>query len=62
MSEPALFDGYEAPPIAPGLSADRRRTLRQEAALMRRVHPLQLAVSACAEHLACERALRLRRR
>jgi hypothetical protein len=42
-SPPALFPGFDvptAPPIDPGLSADRRRTLRQRAAVEAGRHPL----------------------
>lgn len=44
MSEETLFPGYvpafPMPMMPPGLSADRKRTLRQRADVARGVHPL----------------------
>lgn len=43
MVEVPLFSGFEPPPVEepePGLSADRRRTLRQAEDIARGIHPL----------------------
>jgi len=43
MSEVPLFPGYEPPPVEErekGLSADRRRTMRQREAIRIGIHPL----------------------
>ena len=44
MSESVLFEGYDDPPplpsAEPGLSADRRRTLRQTEQIRAGIHPL----------------------
>ena len=41
MTEPTLFDGYEpVPDQLAGLSADRKRTLRQHQMVEQGIHPL----------------------
>lgn len=38
-TEPALFDLPAAPGVTPGMSADRRRTIRNREALAAGIHP-----------------------